>query len=61
MKQSKLPLVQPDFTLTPSKFLAPKRRRRKGKKLVWPSEKIKGNTGGLQLEMFERKGQQTHI
>ena len=60
MKQSKLNLPDPGFTLKPSPR-PPKIRTRNGKKLVWLNEKVKGNTGGLQLPLFERKGQQTNI
>ncbi len=34
---------------------------RKGRKAVWPDDKIKGNTKGLQLELWAYKGQQTSI
>lgn len=60
MKQSKLNLPDLEFTLTPSPG-APKKRARKSKKAVWVDEKIKGNTKGLQLELFAYKGQQLTI
>lgn len=60
MKQSKLKLPDIGFSLKPSPR-PPKKRARNGKKGVWLNEKIKGNTGGLQLPLFKRKGQQTNI
>ncbi|GAI02393.1 unnamed protein product [marine sediment metagenome] len=60
MENQKLNLPDIGFTLKPSPR-PPKKRIRKGKSLVWVNEKIKGNTGGLQLPLFEGKGQQTNI
>lgn len=60
MKQDKLKLPDPGFSLKPSPR-PPKKRVRKGRKGVWLNEKVKGNTRGLQLPLFERKGQQTNL
>ncbi len=60
MKPQKLNFPKPKFKL----MLSPgpvKRRPRVGKKLVFPTTKIPGSTRGLQLKMFEHKGQQLNI
>lgn len=59
MKQQKLDIKQ-HLALIPSEPPRTKRPR-KGKRLVFLDEKIKGNTGGLQLTLWPYKGQQTNI
>ena len=59
MKQQKFNLKE-HLKLIPSD---PPRIRRphKKKRATWPDDKIKGNTGGLQLKLWAHKGQQTSI
>lgn len=59
MKQQKFNLKE-HLALIPSDPPREKRPRDK-KKATWPDEKIKGNTQGLQTEMFPYKGQQLTI
>ncbi len=59
MKQQKFNLRE-HLQLIPSEP-PPKKRARKGKKATWPNDKVKGNTGGLQLELWAHKGQQMNI
>ncbi len=59
MKQQKFNLKE-HLRLIPSE--PPRiKRLRKGRKASWPDDKVKGNTKGLQLELWAHKGQQTSI
>lgn len=59
MKQQKFNMKE-HLELVPSDPPREKRPRDK-KKVTWPSEKIKGNTKGLQTELFPYKGQQLTV
>ena len=59
MKPQKLNLKS-KFDLAPSPA-PPKKRSRKGRKAVFPNTKIRGNTMGLQLNLWPYKGQQLTI
>ena len=47
-----------ELSLTPA---PPQKRPRMGKKAIWPSEKVKGSTKGLQLNLWPYKGEQLTI
>ena len=59
MKQQKFNLEE-HLQLIPSEP-PPKKRARKGRNATWPNDLIKGNTKGLQLELWPYKGKQTSI